>query len=408
MKEGDPFSAAAGHPDDTGRLARLESLLAGIYGPEQGGALCRSLAGIATEARRQAATVPVNPAPGPDRWSERDAVLITYADSLRHGDEVPLATLRRFLAEHLGGLVSTIHVLPFYPWSSDERFAVVDFRAVEPGVGDWSDIRGLAADFSLMADLVIDRRLPESLWFIDFVSDRAPGRDFFRVVDPETDLSRVVRVRAIRRCSSRAHLIGACVMSGPPSARIRIDLDFSRPQVLEEMVRVLCFYLANGVRVVRLDAIAYLWKEIGTRCIHHPCTHDIVRILRLVTELACEPHEDPVVLITETNVPHRENIQLFRRWRRGPSGLPVPAPATRPARPGDLRQRSADAVGGLAGAASGGLHLSQLHRLPRRHRPASGRGAAVRGGDRGPGGAGARFRRLRLHAGPGGRHGSTL
>ena len=309
-KEGDPFSAAAGHPDDTGRLTRLESLLAGIYGPDQGGALCRSLAGIATEARRQAATVPVNPAPGPDRWSERDAVLITYADSLRHGDEVPLITLRRFLAEHLGGLVSTIHVLPFYPWSSDDGFAVVDFRAVEPGVGDWSDIRGLAADFSLMADLVINHVSRESLWFIDFVSDRAPGRDFFRVIDPETDLSRVVRPRNSPLLQP-VHTYRGLRHVWATFSEDQIDLDFSRPQVLEEMARVLCFYLANGVRVVRLDAIAYLWKEIGTRCIHHPCTHDIVRILRLVTELACEPREDPVVLITETNVPHRENVSYF-------------------------------------------------------------------------------------------------
>jgi sucrose phosphorylase len=309
-EESEPLVSGAGSDDGAGRLTRLESLLTGIYGPEQGGELCRSLAAITTEARRQVAAVPAAPAPGPDRWSERDAVLITYADSLRHGDEVPLVTLRRFLKQHLRGLVSTVHVLPFYPWSSDDGFAVVDYREVEPGVGDWSGIRNLATDFSLMADLVINHVSRESLWFIDFVSDRAPGRDFFRVVDPDTDLSRVVRPRNSPLLQP-VHTYRGLRHVWATFSEDQIDLDFSRPQVLEEMVRVLCFYLANGVRVVRLDAIAYLWKEIGTRCIHHPHTHDIVRILRLVAELACDPKADPVVLITETNVPHEENIGYF-------------------------------------------------------------------------------------------------
>ncbi|MDZ7827847.1 MAG: S1/P1 nuclease [Gammaproteobacteria bacterium] len=237
--------------NEAGRLARLEALLVGIYGPEQ----AASCAGRWPGSRRRHAgrprAVPVIPAPGPGRWSERDAVLITYADSLRRGDEVPLATLRRFLAEAPRRVSSARSAsCRSIPGVRTTAFAVVDYprggcraSAAGPTSG------GLAADFSLMADLVIDPRLPE----------RASGSSTSSVIAPRaatssawstlaTDLSRVVRPRnspllqPVRTYRGLRHVWATF-------SEDQIDLDFSRPQVLEEMVRVLCFYLANGVRV---------------------------------------------------------------------------------------------------------------------------------------------------------------
>ena len=73
------------------------------------------------------------------------------------------------------------------------------------------------------------------------------------------------------------------------------------------MVRVMLTYVEHGADILRLDAIAYLWKDIGTSCIHLPQTHMMVKLFRAILD-AVAPH---VLLITETNVPHRENISYF-------------------------------------------------------------------------------------------------
>lgn len=320
------------------RVTALRRLLSEIYGEDAAADLMRSLLQTVAEARtaagqhmaghargdasratpsaaaRAQAQVPGPvrraPAPGPGSWSERDVVLITYGHTLTRAGERPLVTLRRFLAERLQGLVSTVHVLPFYPWSSDDGFSVIDFYAVDPQLGDWSDVQALAGDFALMADLVINHVSRESLWFIDFIADREPGRDFFRVEDPETDLSRVVRPRNTPLLVP-IHTYRGLRHVWATFSEDQIDLDFANPRVLAEMIRVFCVYLARGVRVIRLDAIAFLWKEVGTPCIHHANTHRVVQVLRLVSELVCEPATDPVVLITETNVPHSENVSYF-------------------------------------------------------------------------------------------------
>ena len=70
-------------------------------------------------------------------WSEKDTVLITYADSIRTGDEPPLETLRNFLNRHAKAAIRTVHLLPFYPWTSDDGFSVVDYRKVKSEYGSW-------------------------------------------------------------------------------------------------------------------------------------------------------------------------------------------------------------------------------------------------------------------------------
>lgn len=317
------------------RVTALRHLLAEIYGDAAASDLQRSVLQTVAQTAEQlaahaardsvehaaldaamlaepdgAALAPAPRAPGPGLWSQRDLVLITYGHSLVRPGERPLSSLHAFLVEHLRDLVSTVHVLPFCPWSSDDGFAVVDYLAVDPPLGDWDDIRALSRDFALMADLVINHVSRESLWFIDFVGDREPGREFFRVVDPETDLSRVVRPRNTPLLVP-VHTYRGLRHVWATFSEDQIDLDFENPRVLAEMIRVLCHYIGHGARVIRLDAIAYLWKEIGTTCIHHPHTHRIVRVLRLVSELVCDPDTDPVVLITETNVPHSENVSYF-------------------------------------------------------------------------------------------------
>ncbi|TVS16392.1 MAG: alpha-amylase [Gammaproteobacteria bacterium] len=288
----------------------LRNLLAQIYGADAGADVLHTILETIAECRN---SLPDGIRPQqlrPGRWSAEDVVLVTYGNTLSQPDEAPLATLHRFLGSRLEGVVNAVHVLPFFPFSSDDGFSVIDFYSVDPALGDWSDISALSQDFALMADLVINHVSRESLWFMDFVNDREPGRGFFLALEPGTDLTRVVRPRNTPLLVP-IHTYRGLRHVWATFSEDQIDLDFSQPRVLAEMVRVLCHYLRAGARMVRLDAIAYLWKELGTPCIHHPNTHAVVCILRLVSELLCPPDEDPVVLVTETNVPHSENVSYF-------------------------------------------------------------------------------------------------
>jgi sucrose phosphorylase len=239
-------------------------------------------------------------------WDASDAVLITYADMVSANHEAPLATLRRFLSERVGDAVSAVHVLPFFPSSSDDGFAVIDYRRVDPALGDWDDLDALAQDYRLMVDLVINHVSSQSHWFSCYSSGVAPERDYFIEVDPGTDLSAVVRprtsalLRPVQTPGGQRHVWATF-------GHDQVDVDFSNPDVLFEYLDVLLFYVYHGAQIIRLDAIAYLWKRLGTPCIHLDETHEVVKLLRdLLTMVA-----PTVLLMTETNVPHAENITYF-------------------------------------------------------------------------------------------------
>ncbi len=239
-------------------------------------------------------------------WSEHDAVLITYGDSIIDGRHKPLDLLQDFLTRHLRGVVNGVHVLPFFPFSSDDGFAVTDYRAVNPRLGEWSDIGRIAAQFHLMSDLVLNHVSSQGAWFHDYLQGNAPYDRFFREGDPAEDLSQVVRPRTtplLQQVETRNGMRHVwCTFSHD-----QVDLDFSNPDVLLEMLRIIRLHVDKGVRILRLDAVAFIWKEAGTSCIHLPQTHAIVQLLRLLCDYASET----IVLLTETNVPRSENLSYF-------------------------------------------------------------------------------------------------
>ena len=238
--------------------------------------------------------------------SEGDSVLITYGDQLSEPDKFPLETLTRFGEKNLSGLVSAIHILPFYPYSSDDGFSVIDYRAVNPQLGSWEHISQLSQNFRLMFDAVINHASVQHGWFQAFLRDDPHYRDYFVVVEGSPDLSQVVRPRALPLLTTFDTASGPKQVWTTFSAD-QVDLNFQNPNVLLEIIDTLLFYVAHGAQLIRLDAIAYLWKEIGTSCIHLPQTHRVIRLFRAVLEVVA-PH---VLLITETNVPHQDNISYF-------------------------------------------------------------------------------------------------
>jgi len=240
-------------------------------------------------------------------FSEQDIVLITYGDLLQRQDEPPLVTLQKFITERLADVINVVHILPFYPYSSDDGFSVVDFTAVDPNLGTWEDIEHFQGDgFRLMFDAVINHVSSKSDWFTAFRSDDPVYRDYFITIDPSVDLSGVTRPRALPLLTPVETVNGTEHVWATFSAD-QIDLNFQNPATLLHIIDILLDYVTHGAKVIRLDAIAYLWKEIGTTCIHLPQTHAIIQLLRA----AIEEVAPGVLLITETNVPHDENVSYF-------------------------------------------------------------------------------------------------
>jgi glycosidase len=246
------------------------------------------------------------PAPKDSTLSERDAILITYADQVRKAGQPHLRTLVDFCENHLVGIVRGIHILPFFPWSSDDGFSVMDYCKVDPVLGDWQDIEQLGQNFRLMMDGVINHVSAQGEWFKAFLQGEPPYRDYFLTVEGNPDLSKVVRPRTSPLLTEFNTISGPRRVWTTFSAD-QVDLDYHNPDVLLEIFEVLLMYTERSARFIRLDAIAYLWKEIGTSCIHLPQTHAFIRLLRdVLNDLA--PH---VQLVTETNVPHQDNLSYF-------------------------------------------------------------------------------------------------
>ncbi len=241
-----------------------------------------------------------------ERWSEKDTVLITYADMVTREGCSPLSTLDEFASHRLAESFSTIHLLPFYPWSSDDGFSVVNYYEVAIEYGDWEDVEALGSKFDLMFDLVLNHCSRESSWFKDFVSGIEPARHFFLPIDPKTDLSAVVRPRTSPLLTTTQTRDGE-VSVWTTFSSDQVDLNWQNPEVLFEFMNILMFYLHQGVRFIRLDAVAFLWKEIGTDCLHLPQTHEVVKLLHDFADMVAPE----LILLTETNVPHDQNVSYF-------------------------------------------------------------------------------------------------
>lgn len=280
---------------------RMRARLAYLYGSERADEVAERLTQILDNHRQLHGRRMTG-----ELWSHRDVVLITYGDSVQSPHGMPLEVLRDFLGQHLADAFSMVHLLPFFPWSSDDGFSVTDYRSVNPNLGDWPHIAALAEDFDLVFDLVLNHCSRENLWFIDFIAGQAPACDYFIEVDASQNLSMVTRPRSSPVLSGvRTHRGLRNVWT--TFSNDQIDLNYANPDVLLEMVDVLLYYVRRGARMLRLDAVAYLWKQIGTNCIHLPQTHQVVKLFRDILTMV----EPGVLLLTETNVPHAENVTYF-------------------------------------------------------------------------------------------------
>jgi sucrose phosphorylase len=243
----------------------------------------------------------------PYHLSEKDVILISYGDQVNRDHEPSLQTLNIFMDQHLQGVINSLHILPFYPSSSDSGFSVVNYSAVDPHMGSWREIYLISLKYRLMVDGVINHVSQFSDWFKAYLGGDKYFKDFFIEVDPSTDLSRVVRPRETPLLSEFVDNEGKIHNIWTTFSKDQVDLNYKNPRVLRNVLDALFYYIEKGAVMIRLDAIAFVWKEIGTECVHLPQTHELIQLMREVLhEVAPE-----VIIITETNVPHNENVSYF-------------------------------------------------------------------------------------------------
>lgn len=238
--------------------------------------------------------------------TEKNVYLITYGDSIYEKGQPTLKTLHKFLKEKVGSCITDVHLLPMFEYSSDDGFSVIDYRKIDPNLGDWNNIVELSDDYRLMYDFVANHISQQSSWFKGFLAGEAKYKRYFIEEDKNFDSSKVIRPRT----SPLFHKFKGA--DGEKSvwttfSEDQIDLNARHFPLLLEMIDILLMYAHKGATSIRLDAIGFLWKESGSPSMHLPETHQIIKMWRLILDY----FKKDTQIITETNVPHKDNISYF-------------------------------------------------------------------------------------------------
>jgi glycosidase len=244
-------------------------------------------------------------------FTERDLVLITYGDIIKSKKYTSLQTLHKFVKKYNRGAVNTLHILPFFPYSSDRGFAVVDYNQVDPNLGTWQDILEMDRDYKLMFDAVLNHCSSRSDMFKEFLNGNPAFKDFFIAYKSPHDLTPEQRSKIFRPRTSdiltRFETINGPKYVWTTFSEDQVDLNFRNPAVLMAILEGLLFYIRYGANLLRMDAVTYIWAEPGTESVHLPQTHEIVKLIRDVIDTVAPG----IAIITETNVPHKLNVSYF-------------------------------------------------------------------------------------------------
>ena len=238
--------------------------------------------------------------------SEKTSLVISYGDNIYSSQSSSMKIFQKFFQKNLEKLFDTIHFLPFYPSSSDSGFAVKDHYQIDKKIGNWSDLKKISKSKKIMADVVINHASARGLWFKNFLKRKKPGKDYFLTVNSKFNTSKVVRPRD-HKLLKKIKIFEKNDYLWRTFSPDQIDLNFKNPSVLLRFIKIIIHLINNGVTIFRLDAIAYLWKQNGTKCINLSQTHEIIKLLRAVTSLL----NVQTLIITETNLPEKENLSYF-------------------------------------------------------------------------------------------------
>lgn len=278
----------------------LFNKVADIYGEEEAHSVTQEILALIEKWKPSA--------PQYTPWvDENTSYLITYGDSFARNDEKTLSSMKFFADKYLKDSISNIHILPMFPYTSDDGFSVVDYRKVDEKLGDWEHLNALSENFDLMYDCVINHISKSSDWFQGYLAGDTQYQDYFVESDPSLDYSSVTRPRALPLLTPFSKASGETSHVWTTFSEDQIDINFRSSKVLLESIDILLMYAVNGGRSIRLDAIGFIWKVLNTTCIHLPEAHQIIQLWRIIFDETVPG----ALLITETNVPHKENISYF-------------------------------------------------------------------------------------------------
>ena len=238
--------------------------------------------------------------------SEKTTLVICYGDSVYSEKNKSIRVFKNFFQKRLGKNFNTVHFLPFYPSSSDSGFAVKDHYKIDSKLGNWFDIKSFSKKSDIMADMVINHSSARGLWFKNFLKAKRPGKDYFLTVDSKFNTSKVVRPRD-HKLLKKIDIFNKTDYLWRTFSPDQLDLNFKNPAVLLRFIKIMINLINHGVTIFRLDAIAYLWKESGTKCINLNKTHEIIKLLRVISGLL----NTQTLIVTETNLPEKENLSYF-------------------------------------------------------------------------------------------------
>ncbi len=215
------------------------------------------------------------------KWSEKDSMLICYPDFIKKKNQ-SLDLLRKFLNQYMDKVFNLVHILPFFPASSDGGFSIIDFFKVDKNFGDWNSIKKISKKFNVMADVVLNHSSKNNKWFLNFLKNEGEGKDFYLYLDKNLKLEHVVRARSHKLLqkfeTSKGNKYVWCTFS-----KDQVDFNFQNPEVLIMFIKIIKNMLNNGVKVFRFDAVAFIWKRKETNCINLDQVHDIIKVSRDIT-----------------------------------------------------------------------------------------------------------------------------
>ncbi len=239
--------------------------------------------------------------------TEKDVILITYGDQVYKKNEIKLKTLNKLLLSLLKEEISIVHILPFYPFCSDDGFSVVDYYTVDSTLGEWKDIEALSKNFNLLFDAVINHSSQYCSWFKRYLNNEKEYKNYYVEVEDLEPYQNVIRPRLSPLSHKFKTKNGDIKNIWTTFSKDQVDLNFKNPKVFLRILDLLIFYISKGAQIIRLDAVGFLWKEENTTCIHLPQTHLLIKVMRKVIEKL----PSSAMLLSETNVPHIENISYF-------------------------------------------------------------------------------------------------
>ncbi len=248
-----------------------------------------------------------------NRFTEKDVILITYGDLLYNETESPLANLAHFLQEIPGfhKTINTLHILPFFPYSSDRGFSITDFHTVDPKLGSWQDIENIGDRYQLMFDAVCNHTSSQSIAFQEMLNGNPDYKDIATVYRSPDELTPEQRQMVVRPRTSdiltEFQSMDGSIWVWTTFSADQIDLNYRNPKVLLWVIETLLLYVRRGADVIRLDAVTYLWEIPGTSCANLEQTHETIKLFRDIFNVVAPG----IAVITETNIPHEQNISYF-------------------------------------------------------------------------------------------------